>query len=89
MSIWSTTHVIRAKKYRGSHVDPRRKDDAEEIELAMVADYVYRDSGQGDRVLPYIRLSVGDADVLLTERAALELASALEGFIARPKWRGR
>jgi len=90
MSVWATTDVLHAKNYVHSGYDPRKKADREEIQLAMVPDYVYKDDGDGDAVLPYLRLSLGSDSVVLTEGQALKLADALDNFIYMcPKWRGK
>lgn len=89
MSIWSTTHTIMGKKYEASHADPRTCSISDELDVAMVADYVYLDDATGERVLPYARVSVGPESILLTEHGAKELRDALTNFIDRPKWRAQ
>ena len=89
MSIWSTVHEIRAKKYEHSNVDPRKKAPADEVQTAVVMDYVYDDEAHayGHAALPYLRLSVGNGDVILTEKGARKLRDALQWFIDFPKTR--
>ena len=90
MSVWATTDVLHAKNYVHPGYDPRKKADRDEIQLAMVADYVYKDDGDGYAVLPYVRLSLGRDSVVLTEAQARQLADALDNFVyMTPKWRGK
>ncbi len=89
MSIWSSTHEIRAKKYEHSVADPRRKAKDAGIDLAVVADYVYDDNGQGFEILPYLRLGIGPDAVILTETGATELRDALDWFVRFRKTRTR
>ena len=51
MSIWSTVHEIRAKKYEHSNVDPRKDAPADEVQTAVVMDYVYDDEAHGHAAL--------------------------------------
>lgn len=89
MSVWSTTTTVKGKKYDHSNVDPRKKAEPDEMELAMVADFVYDDKGEGYSALPYLRVSVGQDSIILTERGAKELWAGLETFMGMRKWRKR
>ena len=92
MSIWGTSHEIKAKRYVASQIDPRlrQRGDESEIDLAHVCDFVFDDNGNCEKILPYLRLGLRPSDtVLLTERAAKELRDALTEFIDAPKWRGK
>ena len=91
MSVWSTTHELKSKRYLGSHIDPRKKAPitTDELDLAVVADYVYNDRGYGYEILPYLRLGVGAESVVLTEGQTKELIEALVDFLKMRKWRGR
>ena len=92
MSIWGTSHEIKAKRYIASHIDPRLRqfDDDSMVDLAHVCDFVFDDKGSCEKILPYLRLGLYRGDtVLLTERGARELRDALTEFIEAPKWRGK
>jgi ectoine hydroxylase-related dioxygenase (phytanoyl-CoA dioxygenase family) len=89
MSIWCSIPEPPAKVYVHSGYDPRKKGDRTSIGLAYVADYVYRENGNGDEILPYLRLSVGSESVILTEAQALRLIHELVSFRTHPKWRGK
>jgi hypothetical protein len=89
MSVWSSINEVKTKQYVHSGYDPRKKADGDGIDLALVADYVYNDAGNGDKVLPYLRLTVGQESTLLTENQAQNLIIELHDFIERPKYRGK
>ena len=85
MSVWSTTAEVRVKKYESSHIDPRKKAGVDTVDFALVADYVFNDAGRGERVLPYLRMGVGSATVLLTVAQARRVRDELSDFISRSK----
>ena len=89
MSIWGTTAEIRVKKYKNSVTDPRLASDVDSIDVAVVGDYVYTDKGVGEKILPYLRLSIGAESAILTVKQAQELWVSLDGFLGYPKWNGK
>ena len=89
MSVWCSMPEVKSKQYVHGGFDPRKKADADSIGLAYVADYVYDENGDGNKILPYLRLSVGSESTILTEAGALRLIEELADFHTREKWRGR
>ena len=89
MSVWCTTSVLDAKSFVHSGFDPRKKADTRTIELAVVPEYVYNEANDEGRILPYVRLSLFQDDVLLTEKQAQDLINELQHFVNQGKWRGK
>lgn len=72
--------------YQGSHVLPSEEDErGGEVGLALVPSHITRDgrddAPDGGRPWPYVRLSVGQEDVVLDELLARSLYEALGGWL--------
>ena len=86
MSIWSTFDNWTVKGYEASHIDPRTPcGDDTEIFLSVVPDYVYDDEAKGEKILPWLRLTVGMDDALLSVEDATRLRDQLTWFIEKEK----
>jgi hypothetical protein len=65
------------------------RDSKSRIDFAYVADYVYDADAFGERVMPYLRMSLdtpeGFNTVVLTEAAAASLWKELAAWLELPK----
>jgi hypothetical protein len=92
MSIWCSGAVIPCLDYGHSGVYPwenRVRDSSTEVDLAHVYDYVRFPDEIGEKVLPFLRLSIWsleeDPVAVLTEAQAEKLRDALTVWLDRPK----
>lgn len=91
MSLYATAvrfdgeHHARPLWYRGSHILPRHDHQrAGVVELAHIpGDTVHAidDTWDAEKVAPYLRLSVNDADVLLDRRQAQQVRDYLDRWL--------
>jgi hypothetical protein len=101
MSIWCSIPGTSALHYEGSHVDPRTAqqfngvfgDDnpsADEVDLAVVPDYVFDHDANGETYLPYLRLGLivdnaAAGDVILNRNQVKKLTKELKKFLKNTK----
>ena len=101
MSIWCSIPGTYALHYEGSHLDPRKAemkpglfDDeyGDEVDLAVVPNYVFDDTDVSDGYLPYLRLgltvansAVGGSDVILNRKQVKKLKKLLNRFLKDTK----
>jgi hypothetical protein len=99
MSIWCSIPGTYALHYEDSVKDPRKAkklpglfsgDSADEIDLAVVPDYVFDDTKNGDSYLPYLRLGItanntAAGDVILNRKQVKKLRDQLNKFLKDTK----
>ena len=97
MSIWGSTADVRCLDYGHSGVHPWEsgsvRDSESRVDFAWVHDYVYDHDAAGEKVMPYLRMSLDTPEsfntVVLTEAAAKAVVKELTKWLEQPKKRPR
>jgi hypothetical protein len=99
MSIWSSIPGTFALHYENSATDPRKAkrmpgffpdEFGDEVDLAVVPNYVYNDTDVSDGYLPYLRLGLivdnaAAGDVILNRNQVKKLRNELNQFLKDTK----